>query len=192
MEAVIVAQLCEPLHFVPEAPHCSGHVYLSQPSALWGLSATLGRHQKSNSSELGCIVLVAQSLIIIYWMVTWFSTTDNSWSLSMMKLSNFSVLPLAFTLSAGSLPCFWNDSRSDSWQLPSFFCPLAKYSLCSFTWCFFKCLIALMVLYVARKLPPLWITVLQTLHFAVLLCGVSSVKYFHTADTLASHSAVQC
>lgn len=28
---------------------------------------------------------------------------------------------------------------------------------------------------------------LQTLHFAVLLCGVSSLKYFHTADMLASH-----
>ena len=59
-------------------------------------------------------------------------------------------------------------------------------------WCFLKCLITLVVLYVTRGLLPLWITALQTLHFAVLLCSVSSVKYFHTADMLASHSAAQC
>ena len=65
-------------------------------------------------------------------------------------------------------------------------------SVLSYPGCHFKCLLALVVLYIARELPPLWITALQTLHVAVLLCGVSSVEYFHTADLLASHSAAQC
>ena len=46
-----------------------------------------------------------------------------------------------------------------------------------------------MVLYVASELPPLRVTALQTLHFAVLLCGVSSVKYFWQATYIF---AAQC
>ena len=75
-----------------------------------------------------------------------FSAINDGWSTSTMKLSNF------FTPDV----------------VPFVFLPPAKNSLRSFMWCFFKCLIALVALYVARELPPLWITACK--HCIFLSC----------------------
>ena len=51
--------------------------------------------------------------------------------------------------------------------------------------CFWMCLIKLVLLYFAVLPPPLKTFTLQTLQTADELVGVASVKYLHTADSLA-------
>lgn len=140
---------------------------------------------------LCCVVPVKQSPIYISWMANYTLALgvptgckiqhfprQRGWSSSMMKLNNFSVIPLAFTLSVGSLSYFWNASVSVCCLS---FC-LACVNSCSFTWCFYRCLIKFVVLHTAARLPPLGILALHALHVAVSLFGVSRLKYLQTKD----------
>ena len=112
-----------------------------------------------------------------------FSTTERGWSSCTMKLSTFSVIPLAFGLSAESFPHFFNASV--------IFCRVCcggcsrLSSSYSVGWRFSRCLRKLVVLYEETLFPPLGTSASHISHFAVLLFGVSIVKYLQIKDMFA-------
>ena len=95
------------------------------------------------------------------------STTDLGWASKTMNSKTFCVIANAFKLSIRSFSHCWSASAKVScWAVLSP-APLVllscSNSACSLAWCFWMCLIKLVVLYFAVLPPPLRTFILQTL-----------------------------
>ena len=115
------------------------------------------------------------------------STTDIGWASKTMYSQTFCVIANAFKLSVRNLSHCWSASvKVSCWAVLSS-APLVLLSCrnpkCYLAWCFWMCLIKLVILYFAVLTPSLEKIPLQTLQTAFELIDVSSVKYLHTADS---------